>query len=184
MKKTILFIHGYGSDRNSRKFQNLKDYFVGEYKCHCLEWVVYSDIPYVLELAVEKCAGIENLIIIGDSTGANFAWQIREMRSRKTDILVLLSPLLDVSKRKNDMEFPVSFNQYLKKIDQPENALIIASKNDEVINMKSLFEKPNNKFKLLEVNDNHRLKNFKMYLPALKAYINKKDKNKTSSNTL
>ena len=171
MKTTILFIHGYGSDRNSRKFQELKSYFTADYNLHCMEWAVYSDILWLLNDAVEKCAVIRKLIIIGDSTGANFAWQIREMRNSKEDKLILLSPLLDVSKRKRDVDFPDVFNQYLVKIENPENALIVAAENDEVVDMKALFNEPDKKFTLLEVNDVHRLLNFENYLPALQKFI-------------
>lgn len=175
MKKTILFIHGYGSDRNSRKFKDLKIFFSADYNLHCLEWVVYSDMPWLLNYAVEKCADIKNLIIVGDSTGANFAWQIREMRNSKEDKLVLLSPLLDVSKRKRDVDFPDVFNQYLVKIENPENALIVAAENDEVVDMKSLFDEHDKKFTLLEVNDVHRLLNFENCLPILEEFISKEE---------
>ncbi len=171
MKTTILFIHGYGSDRNSRKFQELKSYFTADYDLHCMEWAVYSDIPWLLNDAVEKCAVIRKLIIIGDSTGANFAWQIREMRNSKEDKLILLSPLLDVSKRKRDVDFPDVFNQYLVKIENPENALVIASANDEVVDMKSLFEEPDKKFTLLKVHDGHRLEKFEKYLQVVEKFI-------------
>lgn len=171
MKTTILFIHGYGSDRNSRKFQELKSYFTADYNLHCMEWAVYSDIPWLLNDAVEKFAVIRKLIIIGDSTGANFAWQIREMRNSKEDKLILLSPLLDVTKRKRNVDFPDVFNRYLVKIENPENALIVAAENDEVVDMKALFNEPDKKFTLLEVNDVHRLLNFENYLPALQKFI-------------
>ena len=172
MKKTILFIHGYGSDKNSRKFQELKTYFGSQHNCYCMEWVVYSDIPWLINYAVKKCADIKSLIIIGDSTGANFAWQIREMRKSKEDKLVLLSPLLNVSKRKRDVDFPVIFNQNLATIDNPENALIVATLNDEVVDMKSIFEEPDKKFTLLEVHDVHRLEKFDEYLHVIEKFIN------------
>ena len=175
MKKTLLFIHGYGSDRNSRKFQELINCFSEDYNLHCLEWVVYSDIPYLLDLAVKKCENIKNMLIVGDSTGANFAYQVRQMRNRKEDKLVLLSPLLDVSKRKLNIPFPDTFSRHLLKIVNPSNALVVASKTDEVIDQQFLFDEPNKKFTLFEVTDGHRLEKFHEYLPAIKSYINKHD---------
>lgn len=172
MKKTLLYIHGYGSDRDSRKFQELKNYFGKEYHCHCLEWTVFSDIPYLLNLALQKCASVERLVIIGDSTGANLAYQLREMRNSDGDKLILLSPLLDVTKRKRNIPFPDEFCACLWKIENPANALVVASKTDKVIDQLSLFDENDKKFTLMEVDDGHRLKKFNDYLPALDAFLN------------
>lgn len=172
MKKTLLFVHGFGSDRNSRKFQDLKSHFGKEYHCHCLEWTVFSDIPYLLNLALHKCAIVERLVIIGDSTGANLAYQLREMRNSDGDKLILLSPLLDIAKRKRDIPFPATFCEYLLKIANPANTLVIASKTDEVIDQQSLFDEADKKFTLMEVNDGHRLEKFHDYLHAIEEFIN------------
>ncbi len=172
MKKTLLFVHGYGSDRNSRKFQELKNYFGSDYHCHCLEWTVFSDIQYLLNLAVQKCENTLNMVIVGDSTGANLAYQLREMRNHEDDKLILLSPLLDIAKRKRDIPFPATFCEYLLKIANPANTLVIASKTDEVIDQQSLFDEADKKFTLMEVDDGHRLEKFHDYLPALEAFLN------------
>lgn len=171
MKKTLLFIHGYGSDRSSRKFQDLKTHFGKEYHCHCLEWVVFSDVPYLLNLAVQKCENVKSLVIVGDSTGANLAYQLREMRNREYDKLILLSPLLDITKRKRDIPFPDTFCAHLSKIENPAKALVVASRNDEVIDQQSLFDETDKKFTLMEVDDGHRLEKFQEYLPALEEFI-------------
>lgn len=171
MTKTLLFVHGYGSDRNSRKFQDLKNYFGKEYHCYCMEWVVYSDIPYLLNLAVQKCENALNMVVVGDSTGANLAYQLREMRNHADDKLILLSPLLDIAKRKRDIPFPDTFCAHLLKIENPANALVVASKNDEVIDQQSLFDEADKKFTLMEVDDGHRLEKFHDYLHAIEEFI-------------
>ncbi len=171
MKKTLLYIHGYGSDRNSRKFLDLKNYLGAEYNCHCLEWMVESDIEYLLRLALKKCENISSLLIIGDSTGANLAYQLREMRSVPADQLILLSPLLDISARLRDIPFPKAFEDQLIKITKPQNVLIIASREDEVINQTGIFNQANNQFVLHEVKDGHRLEKFQEYLPVIRKFI-------------
>ncbi len=79
--------------------------------------------------------------------------------------------MLDVSKRKRNFDFPDVFNQYLVKIENAENALVIASANDEVVDMKSLFEEPDKKFTLLKVHDGHRLEKFDEYLQVVEKFI-------------
>lgn len=171
MKKTLLYIHGYGSDHNSRKFLDLKNYFGQEYTYHCLEWMVESDIKYLLRLALKKCENISQLAIIGDSTGANLAYQLRELRAKQEDKLILLSPLLDISTRLRDIPFPTTFEQQLIKISKPENCLIIASRQDEVIDQTSIFNQIDKQFVLHEVEDGHRLEKFKEYLQVIRDYI-------------
>lgn len=172
MKKTLLYIHGYGSDRNSRKFLDLKNYFGAEYNCHCLEWMVESDIEYLLRLALRTCEKISRLVIIGDSTGANLAYQLREMRSVPEDKLILLSPLLDVSTRLRNIPFPIAFEKQLIKIINPEKCLIIAAREDEVIDQTVIFQLKDKQFVLREVKDGHRLEKFTEYLPLIRDYIN------------
>lgn len=146
MKKALLFIHGYGSDRNSHKFQDLKTYFAQEYNCQCLEWVVFSDIPYLLNLVVQKSIKMKNVIIVGDSMGGNLAYQLLQIRNRPEDKLVLFSPLLDTYTIKIALPFPEIFCHYLVKISNLENALVIVSKKDEVIDQQFVFDVVNKKF--------------------------------------
>lgn len=173
-KKTLLYIHGYGSDRNSRKLQQLKNYLGDQYNCFFLEWTVFSDIPFLLNLALQKYGNVENLVIVGDSTGANLAYQLRELRDRAGDKLILLSPLLNPNKRKREIPFPDEFCAHLRTVIHPVNALVIASKTDGVIDQQSLFGEADKKFTLMEVDDGHRLENFHEYLASLKMYISQK----------
>lgn len=64
MKPTLLYIHGLGSDRNSRKFLNLKDYFKDQFDYDFLEWENDSNIQLLIEEKLEKFKNQENLICI------------------------------------------------------------------------------------------------------------------------
>ena len=177
MKPNLLYIHGLGSDRHSRKFINLKDYFKDQFEYDFLEWNNDSDINFLIEDKHEQYKNNNQLIIVGDSTGANFAYQLREMRNGENDILILTSPLLDIDKRIANFDFPGFILPQLMKIQHPKNALIIASKTDEILNQKYLFTSDKNfvsvheTTEILEIKDNHRLLHFDNVIPAISNYI-------------
>lgn len=171
MKSTLLYIHGLGSDQHSRKFLNLKNYFKDQFEYDFIEWDNDSDIDLLIHQKSEKYKNVNNLVIIGDSTGANFAYQLREIRNNITDKLILTSPLLDIKKRIADFEFPINLLSHLIKIESPKNSMIIASKTDEILNQKYLFEIPLQNVWLLEVKDGHRLEKFEKYLDEISDYI-------------
>ena len=173
-KPALLYIHGLGSDRNSRKFLSLKKYFKDEFEYDFLEWFNDSNIDSLIQNKNNKLKNIEKLIIIGDSTGANFAYQLRDFRNSKQDILILTSPLLDIEKRVADFDFPETIIPYLKKYSYAENAFIIAAFEDEVLNQKWLSSKETENLIILFVNDNHRLEKFDEFLPEIEKYINAK----------
>ncbi len=172
----LLYIHGLGSDSNSRKYLDLKDYFKNEYQFDCIEWKNDSDISELLNKAVSHLKNEDKIILVGDSTGANFAYQLidRLQEKRKNVILIMTSPLLNIDDRIADFEFPKKIIPQLWKIENPENCFIIASPKDTVLNQKLLFNKSFNHVELLEVDDTHRLENFRDYLPKIKNYIQSK----------
>lgn len=174
MKQTLLYIHGLGSDRHSRKFINLKDYFQDQFDYDFIEWKNDSIISELLDKSELQFENLENLIIVGDSTGANFAYQLRKRRRLKSkdSILILSSPLLNIDERIADFEFPENLIPQLEKFENPENALIIASKKDSILGQNWLFEKPLKNVKLIEVDDNHRLEKFHESLAEIEIYIN------------
>ena len=176
MKPTLLYIHGLGSDQHSRKFINLKDYFKNQFNYDFIEWKNDSNISELLDEAELKLENIDNPILVGDSTGANFAYQLRERRLKKgkNSILILSSPLLNIDERVADFEFPETLIPQLQKFDNPENALIIATKKDAILGQKWLFEKDLNRVKLIEVDDNHRLEKFHESLAEIESYISSK----------
>ena len=116
------------------------------------------------------------IVLVGDSTGANFAYQLRERLEKKTikSILILTSPLLNIDNRISDFEFPKTILSQLQKIENPSDALIIASKKDEVLNQLPVFEKALQNVELADVDDSHRLLKFENYLTAIENYINSK----------
>lgn len=170
--KTLIYIHGLGSNKNSRKFQNLKEYFGNIFSYDFLEWVPDTNISDVIHQMALKYAG-EDVILVGDSTGANFAYQLREniRRLGGNTVLILTSPLLDINNRIADFDFPHKLIPQLWKIENPEDALIIATRTDEILNQEILLNKKLNNVKCVEVNDGHRLENFHTYLPEIKKYI-------------
>lgn len=174
MKPTLLYIHGLGSDQHSRKFINLKNYFKDRFDYDFIEWNNDSIISELLDEAEIRLENIENPVIVGDSTGANFAYQLRERRFQKgkKSILILSSPLLNIDERIADFEFPETLIPQLQKFDNPENTLIIATRKDSILNQNWLFDKVFNQIKLIEVDDNHRLEKFQESLGEIEAYIN------------
>lgn len=173
MITTLLYIHGLGSDQHSRKFINLKDYFKDQFNYDFVEWKNDSIISELLDEAELKLEDTENPILVGDSTGANFAYQLRERRLKKgkNSILILSSPLINIDVRVADFEFPETLIPQLQKFENPENALIIATKKDVILNQNWLFEKPLINVKLIEVHDNHRLEKFHESLDKIESYI-------------
>lgn len=169
----LLYIHGLNSDATSRKYLNLKEYFQGKFEFDCLEWKNDDNISELLDQAELKLENEINPILFGDSTGANFAWQLRERRRHKgkNSILILSSPLLDVSKRIAEFEFPSQLKTYLNKIEYPTDAMLIVPTNDELIEHAHLWENELENINLLKVEDTHRLTNFKDYLPEIERYI-------------
>ncbi len=174
--KKLLYIHGLGSDRNSRKFLNLKNYFKDQFNYNFVEWNNDSNISALLDIAENWLKSEDQIILIGDSTGANFAYQLRERLKENNikSILILTSPLLDIDNRIGDFEFPKNIIPQLWKIENPEDALIIATQKDEVLNQKLLFEKLFKNIELIEVDDNHRLEKFENYLSSIEKYIQTK----------
>lgn len=172
MKTTLLYIHGLGSDRNARKFINLKEYFKDQFDYDFVEWNNENNIAELLNEAENKLENLENPIIVGDSTGANFAYQLRESRKLKgkKSILILSSPLLNIDERIADFNFPEKLLPQLIKIKNPSNALIIATKNDTILDQNWLFEKDLDKITLIEINDNHRLEKFHETLSQIEKY--------------
>lgn len=173
MKNKIFYIHGYGSDRNSRKFLALKKHFLDRFEYGFMEWKPEDDISLLLNEAEVELDAYENPILFGDSTGANFAYQLYERRKAKNkkSILMLSSPLLTFQLRISDREFSDNLKQQLIPISNPKNAMIIATPTDEVLDQTWLFEKEFENIELMQVEDGHRLMKFNEYLDEIDKYI-------------
>lgn len=175
MKKSLIYIYGLGSDCNSRKFINIKEYFGAQFNYDFLEWNSESNIKQKL-IEIKLRYKDLPLIIVGDSTGANFAYQLREMREKENEnsILILTSPLLNINQKNIFVGFPEKIIPQLWAIETLQNALIIASKKDEVLNQNFPFNEKFENVKIIDVEDNHRLENFKEYLVFIDKYIQEK----------
>lgn len=173
MKTKFLYIHGLGSDAQSRKYLNIKNHFQDQFRFDCLEWKNEDDIEELLLNFHKELSREENLILFGDSTGANFALQLREMRSQSElkTILILSSPLLDESKRIASFPFPEHLKPFLKKYNQIDDLLMILPTHDEVIDNNWLFKINSSSVKLIQVEDSHRLLKFENYLSEIVNYI-------------
>lgn len=173
MPPPLLYIHGLGSDRNSAKFLALQAFFPDKFDFYCMEWTDHSNIERLISQTYTTFEKTNQLIVFGDSTGANFAYQLRDNRALYglQTKLILSAPLLDLSKRIIDFNFPKCLIPQLIKIEQPTHALLICPMHDELINHTALKSDITNKLQVLQVNDTHRLPRFKDYLPAVKAYI-------------
>ncbi|MBF8458314.1 alpha/beta hydrolase fold domain-containing protein [Kaistella sp. G5-32] len=175
MNKKLLYIHGLGSDRNSRKFVNIKEYFKDQFEYNFVEWKNNSNILSLLNEAKKwlESGSTDQIVLVGDSTGANFAYQLREKLKQDNikTILLLTSPLLDISNRIRDIEFPKNLISQLWKIENPEEALIIATQKDEVLNLIPLYQKKLKNVELIDVDDSHRLLKFENYVPHIEKYI-------------
>lgn len=157
------FIHGYGSGEDSSKYQKLKEYFGERFQMKCVVWKTDSNIPLLLKEVISELENDKKPILFGDSTGANFAFQIRKQLLKKgnSPILILTSPLLDFSKRIWNGEFAKNIEQSLIQITEPENALIIVPEHDEVIDQNRLMNYKKENVVILKTDDDHRLSKFK-----------------------
>src|SRR5690606_34741353 len=129
-QKHLIYIHGLGSDASSRKYQLLQTLYQSRRSTDCLEWKEHDNIAQLLEETVTRLhPNCTDLIIVGDSTGGNFAYQQRELlkESNINTSLILLNPLLDVSKRKRDIPLADNLLNYLQPIQRPTNCTISLS---------------------------------------------------------
>lgn len=173
MPPPLLYIHGLGSDRNSAKFLALQAFFPDMFEFHCMEWTEHSNIERLISQTYTSFEKTNQLIVFGDSTGANFAYQLRDKRTLNglQTRLILSAPLLDLSKRIIDFNFPKRLIPQLIKIEHPINALLICPLQDELINHSPWKSDSSRLLYVLQVNDTHRLPRFKEYLAAIKNYI-------------
>lgn len=175
-KLKLIYFHGLNSDSGSRKFLELKKYFRKDFESICIEWKNDDNIEEIIEQSDITFNEEQPIVIIGDSTGANFAYQLRELRKtqRIKSILILLSPLLIFEKKTSTFSFPENVKNYLWNIKNPEDAMIVFSITDEIIDFHFLNEKTIKNVQLLNVNDTHRLENFSEYIPMISNYIGTK----------
>lgn len=179
MQTEFYFFHGYGSDVNSGKYLALYKHFSKKYNMENEVWRLNDNIEQIISRVYDKLEYDENPILFGDSTGANFAYQIRERRKQagKSSILIMSAPLLDFSTRSSlARDFSKNIQQYLMKITEPQDAMVIVPSHDEIVDQ-SIFLKQNNlqNIELLILEDTHRLGKLKAGegMQEIENYINK-----------
>lgn len=167
-----IYFHGLNSSINSSKFVILKKTFKN---LKCFEWSPNDPIKNMLNELVYKLSNCnEDIILIGDSTGANFAYQTRELLKKynKKVKLILISPLLSI----NQMDNNFFLYKYVTKslisniilIKYITDALIIKPINDEVLSNPyyCIFD-----CKVLNIESGHRIDNFENYINNIKTYL-------------
>lgn len=171
--RQIVYIHGLSSSVNSQKFKILQQAFPS---AKCVEWTTEDNIFDIIQDAYDKLKGIvNNLVIIGSSTGGNFAWQLQKKlkENGKSSELILLNPLID-SSFKYDDNLPEELNKYLVDMNRFENTKVFLALHDDVLNtgkLKDFFEIQQRIFtdqiQIIEVDDNHRIENFETLLTLI-----------------
>lgn len=169
----LIYIHGYGSNRASRKFVLLERHFT-TYEASCPEWTPETAFDLWLEDLASSLKTEQTIVLVGDSTGANFAYQLKERRRKEglQTILVLLSPLLSYSQRLNkNMVFTENLKNSLVDIFSPADAFLLIGKQDETLDLRQLNPYTCIASELVYLDDTHRLPLFEDYLGYISAYI-------------
>lgn len=167
----LLYFHGLGSNKDSRKFKLIKNAFDCTHSCFCVEWGTDTDISELLTDLWTHYKDKKELVLIGDSTGGNYAYQLREkLKASGMKIkLVLLNPLLDFSSRIANFPFPEKLEKSLEKIKEIDHCFLLQSNRDEVIDHSCI----NRGFEVeqLIIDDTHRLLTFENYVDSIKEYV-------------
>jgi len=169
----LIYIHGYGSNKESRKYILLEKQFI-TYQASCLEWTPDTDFDAWLNRGQQAVESEETLLLIGDSTGANFAYQWKEKRKALglQTILVLLSPLLNYGHRLNKaLVFTANLKNSLLDISAPKDAFLLIGKQDETLNLQVLNPYQCTNSEVMYIEDSHRLPLFEQYLPLIADYV-------------
>ncbi|WP_158963263.1 YqiA/YcfP family alpha/beta fold hydrolase [Myroides fluvii] len=169
----FIYIHGYGSNRESRKYVLLQTQLVA-YQARCPEWTPETDFNTWLKALYQSVENEQTVVVVGDSTGANFAYQLKEMRNAEglDTILVLLSPLLSYDHRLNkELAFTANLKNSLQDIVAPTEALILIGKQDETLDLKEVNPYACKNSEVVYIDDSHRLPLFEQYLGLIGDYV-------------
>ncbi|MEG1200103.1 MAG: hypothetical protein RSD53_11965, partial [Algoriella sp.] len=107
--------------------------------------------------------------------GGNFGWQLQQKlkENGKSSELILLNPLIDIS-FKYENNFPENLTKYLADMNRFENTKVFLGVHDEVLDVKKSIDffdvqqriSPD-QIEIIEVDDNHRIKNFDSLLTLI-----------------
>jgi len=179
--KTLIYLHGLGSSAASRKFVCLKEVFGSKYNVVCPEWTYKISIRVMLGNLYRQYENEKSIIIIGSSTGGNFAYQLREkLRLDGVKVkLILINPLLHLEQRTSQRTFPSNLVGYMSEIKEVKDCSLILSNEDEAIDH-SLISRGEN-VKAINIDDNHRIKNVMKLMSIIERIIKKKRSRKKDS---
>lgn len=166
----IIYFHGLNSSIDSNKFKILQSVYED---IKCFEWTPNDSIKDKLNKLSLDLSNYKNVTLIGDSTGANFAYQVREQLKYNTNVkLVLTSPLLSLKQMDENFFLYSHVTDILRKniidIKYIDDALIIKPIYDEVLPHKYNCEL---NCELLEIDSTHRIDNFKDYVDNIITYL-------------
>jgi len=172
-KRQIIYIHGLNSSANSNKFKSILKIYP---TAICIEWKTDDNISMILNQAYEDLKGVvEEMTLIGSSTGGNFGWQLQQKLKEhgKSSELILLNPLVDIA-FKYEANFPENLTPFLAIMNRFDNTKVFLGIHDEVLNAektKEFFEIQQknfpNQIEIIEIEDNHRIVNFESLLTLI-----------------
>lgn len=173
MKKELLYIHGLGSSQNSRKYKLIESQFQNNYNCYCAAWDNDTNIQQFIRDLYDRYHTISELVLIGDSTGGNYASQLRDQLTAEgvKVKLILLNPLLNIAHRIATFTFPDSLLSSLLPYEEVSDCFLLQSHSDEVIDQSQI--RIGVHVDQVRVHDSHRLLKFAEHIPYIKAYVNK-----------
>lgn len=182
--KTILYFHGLGSSAASRKFVRLQQVFGHKYQIVCPEWTFTTDIRMMLGNLLTQYECFKSIIIIGSSTGCNFAYQLAEnLRLKSVNVnLIMINPLFHLGQRLNTKPFPAKLESYVKAIREVNECTLIVSNADEMIDHSLV--KIGSHVKLITIEDNHQVKDLKRLITIIKALLKKNRSKDVNQNTI
>ena len=165
----LIFIHGFKSF-DSKKFKVIQKTYPNAEQ---FEWFQEQDITHRLRQLAEKLSQqSEDIVIIGDSAGGNFACQLREMMNEypKWCKLFLINPLLRIEDVK--IELSEKLKCQLKQISRVNEAVLLLSIHDDVVDNSKVVESTSEFCQIEYVHDTHAIKDFSKYMTILTEYIN------------
>jgi len=154
---TLLYLHALGSSTNSKKFVRLQEDFGTTYQVVCPEWMLDANIDFFIDNLCNEYQNEEFIIIIGRSTGGNFAFQLTNLlRQKGVKVkLILINPLLNLTSRITTRPFPTQLAQDILEIKEVNDCALILSIKEEIIDHSRISV--GKAVQLFEIDDNHRL---------------------------
>lgn len=185
MKRTIIYIHGFGSSGFGVKAELFRQYFKGRgvrFLAPSLSYVPQLAIQTLIELA-EYC---ENPVFIGSSLGGFYSLYLANRFDTKA---VLINPALyaDSTLRRHIKGYATNFydlsrfewnDKHLSmlkgyKVDTPkeENLFVLLQKGDDILDYKDVLELLPNAKRVVEEGGSHSFDGIERYFAQIEAFL-------------